>query len=360
VKYFVLLTIIFFMTHRGIASGTNTAGNRVVDVILVVGAPGESAYGQTFAAEAQDWTAACRAAHKSFWQIDPSSADTNELEIVKQAIRAQQHGEEELWIALIGHGTFDGTEAKFNLSGPDLSASELSNLLAPVQRPLILVDTSAASAPFINALSHENRVIITATKSGAEENYTRFGKFFAKSLSGLDADIDKDGQVSALEAFLNASRQVEEFYKSERRLATEHALIDDNGDGKGTPAGFFNGVRPAKKAGDAAMVDGFRAHQIQFIPNEAEAKLSPAVRKRRNELELALEKVRARKAQLSEADYLKEIEPILLQLSHLYEDAGALKGLEPQDDAHPAATQNPAKPPAAPAESPGESANGKT
>jgi hypothetical protein len=117
---------------------------------------------------------------------------------------------------------------------------------------------------------------------------------------------------------------VAEFYKSERRLATEHALLDDNGDGKGTPATFFSGIRPAKKPDEAAVVDGFRAHQIQFIPNEAEAKLSPEIRKRRNELELALEQARASKATMSEEKYLKEIEPLLLDLSRLYKEAGAL------------------------------------
>jgi hypothetical protein len=199
----------------------------------------------------------------------------------------------------------------------------MAQLLQPIQRLVILVDTSSASAPFINEVSATNRIVITATKSGWEENYTRFGTFFAKALGDLEADIDKDGQVSALEAFLTAARRVEEFYKSERRLATEHALIDDNGDGKGTPASFYRGVRPARKPEEAASVDGFRAHQIQFIPNELEARLPPAVRKRRNDLELELEKRRARKAEMKEDEYLREIEPILLELSRLYHRAGS-------------------------------------
>src|SRR6185295_20405739 len=111
--------------------------------------------------------------------------------------------------------------------------------------------------------------------------------------------------------FLGASRQVEEFYKSERRLSTEHALLDDNGDGKGTPATFYRGVRPAKKPDEAANVDGFRAHQIHFIPNEAEARLTPALRKKRNDIELQLEQLRSQKAQLSEDAYLEKIEPLL-------------------------------------------------
>ena len=107
------------------------------------------------------------------------------------------------------------------------------------------------------------------------------------------------------------------------RVATEHALIDDNGDGKGTPANFFSGVRPAKKPDEAANVDGFRAHQIHFIYSEEEAKLPPEIRQRRNELELKLEQARARKQQLKEDEYLAEIEPIILELSRLYRDAAS-------------------------------------
>lgn len=297
--------------------------SNTVDVLLIVGAPGEKEYATVFSDEVQDWVRACGTAGKSYRLIEPAAAETNEIAEVRSVLAAQTNSEQELWIVLIGHGTFDGKEAKFNLAGPDLSAKDLANLLARLKRTLILIDTSAASAPFINEVSRENRIIVTATKSGWEENYTRFGKYFAKAIGDLASDLDKDGQVSVLEAFLTASRQVDEFYKSERRLATEHALIDDNGDGKGTPASFFSGIRPAKKPEEAANVDGFRAHQIQFIPNEFEARLSPALRKRRNELELHLEQIRARKLGMSEEAYLKEIEPIILNLSRLYRDAGA-------------------------------------
>ncbi|HEV8543867.1 MAG TPA: hypothetical protein VGR78_15855 [Verrucomicrobiae bacterium] len=302
------------------SSATNSSA---LDILLVVGASGEKEYSQVFSEEVEDWVKACRAANKSFRVIDPNTAGTNQFREIKAALGAQSQGEQELWIALIGHGTFDGKEAKFNLSGPDLSAKQMAELLAPIQRPIILIDTSSSSAPFINELSHQNRIIVTATKSGWEQNYTRFGKYFAKSVTDPSADLDKDGQVSVLEAFLSASRQVEDFYKSERRLATEHALLDDNGDGKGTPASFFHGVRPAKKNDESVTADGFRAHQIQFIPNEAEAKLSPELRKRRNELEVSLEELRALKSQMTEDDYIKQIEPILLDLSKLYRDAGA-------------------------------------
>lgn len=297
-----------------------------VDVLIVVGAPGEPVYREIFDQAKEDWINGCRTAKKTFRVIEADSGETNQIERVKEALLAQGAGnknEQDLWIIMIGHGTFDGKEAKFNLQGPDVSAKEISEFLATVQRPTILINTASASAPFINALSNPHRIIVTATKSGHEENFARFGIYIAKAITDLSADLDKDGQVSVLEAFLMATRRVEEFYESEKRLATEHALIDDNGDGKGTPATFYSGVRPAKKPDEAVNLDGFRAHQIHFQPNEEEANLSPAVRKRRNDLELQLERARLRKQQTKEDEYLKEIEPIILELSRLYRDARA-------------------------------------
>ncbi len=311
---FVFALCTFFCSAFASAPNTN-----VLDLLIVVGAPGEKEFERDFQDQVQDWVNACRAGNKSFQVIE--AVQTNQLEQLTAAVTNQPASEQDFWIVLIGHGTFDGKDAKFNLAGPDLSATNCAQIFTNVARPIVFVDTTSASAPFINQLSATNRIVVTATKSGFEENYTRFGKFFAKTFSDLSADLDKDGQVSLLEAFLAASRQVEEFYKSERRLSTEHALLDDNGDGKGTPATFYRGVRPAKKPDEAAAVDGFRAHQIHFVPSEAEARLSPALRKKRNELELDLEHLRSRKAQLSEDAYLKEVEPILLELARLYRDA---------------------------------------
>jgi hypothetical protein len=299
--------------------GSSSPNTNILDLLIVAGAPGEKEFARDFQDAVQDWVNACRAGNKSFQVIE--ALQTNQLEQFTAVVTNQPSSEQEFWIVLIGHGTFDGKDAKFNLAGPDLSAMNCAQILTNVQRPIIFIDTSSASAPFINQLSGTNRIIITATKNGFEENYTRFGKFFAKTFSDLSADLDKDGQVSLLEAFLGASHQVEDFYKGERRLSTEHALLDDNGDGKGTPATFYRGVRPAKKSDEAAAVDGFRAHQIHFVPNEAEARLTPALRKKRNDLELDLEKLRADKALLTEDAYLEKVEPLLLELAKLYRDA---------------------------------------
>jgi hypothetical protein len=226
---------------------------------------------------------------------------------------------------LIGHGTFDGKEAKFNLRGPDFSATDLATWLQPFRRPLIVINTAAASGPFLNKLSGPGRIIVTATRSGYEQNFARFGQFFSATIADLKADLDKDGQVSVLEAFLMASHDVAEFYKSEGRLATEHPLVDDNGDGLGTPPDWFRGIRAIKKPAQGASLDGLRAHQVHLVRSDAERKLSPALRTRRNELELGIMQLRETKETLPPDDYYHRLEILLLELARLYESSGLAK-----------------------------------
>jgi hypothetical protein len=220
---------------------------------------------------------------------------------------------------LIGHGTFDGKEAKFNLRGPDFSAGELADWLKPFTRPLAVIDTSSSSAPFMGKLAAKNRVVVTSTRSGYQMNYARFGKYLSEAISDPKADLDRDGQISLLEAYLSGSHRTSEFYKTEGRLATEHALIDDNGDGIGTPADWFRGVRATKKARDGAEVDGARAHQFHLVRSAAEQQLPPAIRARRDRLEIEIGKLRDAKATLPEEAYYQRLEKLMLELAELYE-----------------------------------------
>ena len=171
---------------------------------------------------------------------------------------ASQSGQP-LWVVLIGHGTFDGREAKLNLRGQDLTAEELAGWLKPIPRPLVVINCASSSGPFLKSLSGSGRVVITATRSGHEHNFARFGDYISASIADPAADLDKDGQTSLLEAYLAAAHRTEEFYKSDARLATEHALLDDNGDSLGTPADWFEGTRTTRRAKDGAALDGARA-----------------------------------------------------------------------------------------------------
>jgi hypothetical protein len=305
----------------GVVSLANSTETNVAKptVIVMAGASGEDDFGKVFLQAAESWQHAAEKAQVNFVGIGmTNAAATNDLALFHAAMAKEpKDSAGELWIVLLGHGTFDGKEAKFNLHGPDLSASSLSNALIGFQRPVAIINAASSSSPFIKALSQTNRVIVTATRSGAEENYARFGKFISQAIADAEADLDKDGQTSLLEAFLMASRRVTEFYKSEGRLATEHALLDDNGDGLGTPADWFRGIHAFKKAANNAPLDGMRAHQWHLIRSSQDQKLSAEQRKERDALELEIGKLREQKASMNEDEYYKKLEQLLTKLAEI-------------------------------------------
>lgn len=142
-----------------------------------------------------------------------------------------------LYVVLIGHGSFDGVDAKFNLVGPDLEAGEWDRWLGALPGRLVFVNTGSASFPFLRRLSAPGRVVVTATGSAAQRYDTVFPRFFVDALTDAAADEDRDGRVSVLEAFEFASSGVRRWYRRRGRLATERARIDDDGDGRGREAG---------------------------------------------------------------------------------------------------------------------------
>ncbi len=315
-----LLIIVCALVAGFHQSPIRAEGSAQATVLIVVGAGGEEEYAEQFAKWAGLWQQACIRGGAKAVTIGKDAGGTNALLEFKSAIAKEQHETSaELWVVLLGHGTFDGKEAKFNLRGNDLTISELAEWLQPVQRPLAVIDTSSASGPLLKALSHRGRVIITATRSGYEQNYAHFGQYISEAIADPNADLDKDGQTSLLEAFLSASQRVKEFYETEGRLVTEHALIDDNGDGFGTPSDWFKGIRAVKKSKEGASSDGLRAHQLHLVRSEAERALSPEIRAQRDELELAIAKLREAKSDMEEKDYYVALEKLLLKIARLYE-----------------------------------------
>ena len=200
---FLLLTV---LTARG-------QTNDVRSLVLVIGASGEPEYAEQFSNWAASWKEAATKGGLQTFVIgqDAENPDNDHQRLLKVLTNEVAKPAGELWLVFIGHGTFDGRAAKFNLRGPDISAAELAEVLKPCRRPLAVIQCASASGPFLKALSVPGRVIITATRSGSEVNVTRFGGYMARAIADPTADLDKDGQTSLLEAFLAASRQVEQF-----------------------------------------------------------------------------------------------------------------------------------------------------
>jgi hypothetical protein len=308
---------------RSIAFGVPhpTAAELRQAVIVVVGAPGTPEYATQFAAWAKLWEQACARSNTTLTAIglDEPGASSDFARIQQILTNHVEETTAALWLILIGHGTFDGRTPKFNLRGPDLSAKDLAEWLKPVRRPLAVIDATSSSAPFLRELSAPGRIIITATKSGFEQNYARFGQYFAEAIVDPKADLDKDGQTSLLEAFLSASHAVAQFYAGAGRLATEHALLDDNGDGLGTPAEWFRGTRPVQKAQDGASLDGYRAHQLHLRPSAGEVAMPAQMRAKRDQLELQVMELRDSRAKYSEQEYFSQLEPLLREIARIYE-----------------------------------------
>lgn len=210
---------------------------------------------------------------------------------------------------LIGHGTFDGTDYKFNLPGPDMTGGELANLLnrIPARRQLVVNMTSCSGAS-LAVLGKKDRVVITATKSGTEKNATVFARYWIDALEDPSADTDKNGTVSALEAFNYAQRKTVAYFESEKLLATEHAQLSDDGTAKA--------VRdPKPENGNGLLAAAFPV----IRPESASTKnLNPEKQKllaKKEDLEAKIDRLKYQKAALPEDEYKQQLTALLLELA---------------------------------------------
>jgi hypothetical protein len=290
------------------------------DVIIAVGASGDEAYAKDFAQWAANWQKAAATGKAKVQTFGAMPEEKESLERLRTAVEAEaKESLAPLWLVFIGHGTFDGREGKFNLRGDDVTATDVATWLKKAARPVVVVCGFSASGAFLKTLTAPGRVVVTATKSGAENNFAHFTGYLAEMIVDPAADLDHDGQTSILEAWLAAAHKTAEFYEAGDRIATEHSLLDDNGDGFGTPPEWYSGLRVVKKAKDAKTVDGLRAGQLSLVPNNSELALSPELRAQRDQLEADLAALRESKANLAEKEYFAKLETLLLKLARLYQ-----------------------------------------
>jgi hypothetical protein len=244
-------------------------------------------------------------------EVDPKrvTGRSTKEEVAKAFDKLAAAAEDDVvFVVLIGHGTFDGRVAKFNLPGPDLTPAELDPLLKKTRsRHLVLVNTASASGPFMEALAGPGRTIVTATRTGAERFATLFGGYFVDALAGTDADADKNRRVSVLEAFSYAKREVATAYEREGIMLTEHALLNDSGgEGIGTPAadGKQGKVAAVLSLGSVAASD----------PLPEDPKLRALYLERRD-LERRIEALKLLKGSMPADRYTSELEKLATDLA---------------------------------------------
>ena len=227
------------------------------------------------------------------------------------SLRAKLAADDVLLVLLIGHGSFDGAEAKFNLVGPDLTSSEWASLLKPIPGRVVLVNTSGASFPFLEHLAGPRRVVITATDSVAQRFDTVFPEYFIRALTDAAADIDKNGRVSVWEAFSAASLGVRRHYTQRGQLATERSLIDDDGDGVGREAGADG------KDGSAASRLYFDLETPDAAPTDEEL---IRLLQKRTALQIEADELKLRRQLMTPEEYQAEFEKVMLALARVSRD----------------------------------------
>ena len=213
-----------------------------------------------------------------------------------------------VFVVLIGHGSFDGRSAKFNMPGPDMGAADFNALFTKLPtKQIVFIDTTSASGPFLPELSGPSRTIVTATRNGAEQYATLFGGFFIDALTSDAADSDKNKRVSVLEAFQFAKAEVAKVYEREGLLATEHALLDDNGDKDGSQDPSATG-----KDGRVANIVSLGAVGGDDLPSDPKIR---ALYLERRDLERRVESLRLLKESMEPGRYSSELEKLVTAIA---------------------------------------------
>jgi hypothetical protein len=224
------------------------------------------------------------------------------------SVRQVMKREDLLVILLVGHGTFDGTDAKFNLVGPDLESGAWAALLQPLPGRVVIINSTAGSFPFIQRLSGPRRIVITATDSIAQRFDTIFAEYFVKAFESGSADLDKNQRVSIWEAFAAAAAGVRRHYQQRGQLSTERPLLDDNGDAQGQSA-------------EEQGTDGAQASQTyldESLPGAAPTDQELLrLLQRKALLEGELEELKIRRAFLPADEYTREFERIITEYARV-------------------------------------------
>ena len=289
--------------------------------VIIQGASGDPQYATMHRA----WVDALAAVFRDRFGIEPADLfllteepkDERELRGTAESVRTafgrlakEAKAQDLVFVMLIGHGSGDAAAAKFNLVGPDLTVEEWGALLKPIAARIAFVDSTSSSFPFVPALSGPNRVVITATNSYAQRYHTVFPDAFIQALMSPEADADKNGRISLLEAFTYASRLVAQHYEQTDHLSTETCVFEDKGDGKGRERG---------ETGDDGAVAGLTYLDVVAAPKSADPELR-SLPIRQQTLTEQIDDLRRRRASMSADDFDREFEKLIVDLALVSRD----------------------------------------
>jgi hypothetical protein len=281
--------------------------------VIVAGLGGEPDYEQRFTATANDLDRIFKSAGSTarVYTLAGSQATAARLRDTMNAVEREAKADDDFALILIGHGSFDGTQYKFNLPGPDVTAAEIAAMCDRIKsRRQLIVDTTSASGGAMQALEKPGRAVIASTKSGTEKNATVFARYWVDALEDPSSDADKSDSVSAMEAFLYATKKTAAFYDAEKRLATEHAVFNDVGHGE-----------PVREAGNGQglLLSNFTLLRLGASQRVANDPAKRALLDKKEELEQKIDILKYRKAAMDPADYKKQLTDALVELSKIEE-----------------------------------------
>ena len=281
--------------------------------VIIAGLGGEPEYEQRFTGWASDLDKtfksepASQVTTLSGAQATRAAIQTRLAELAKQT-KADDH----LVLLLIGHGSFDEADYKFNIPGPDITAIELAGLLDKIPAQQVVINMTSASGGALPILQKPKRIVITATKAGTEKNATVFPRYFIEALRDPAADADKNEVITVLEAFRYAEGKTAKFYEDLKRLATEHALIEDAGKGEGVKA-------PTVENGEGLLAGRFALLHTGSAVAMAKDPEKQKLLKQKEALEEKIDELKYRKASMPVAEYREQLGKFLVDLAKTQE-----------------------------------------
>ncbi|AFL86910.1 hypothetical protein Terro_0570 [Terriglobus roseus DSM 18391] len=279
--------------------------------VTVAGLGGEPDYEQRFIAGAKDLDKVFKSSGSTahVYTLSGAQATAAQLRSTMATVAQQAAANDDFVLILIGHGSFDGTEYKFNMVGPDLSAAEIAALCdrVPAKRQLV-VDTTSSSGGAVAALERPGRAVVAATKSGTEKNATVFARYWVEALQDPSADTDKNESLTAMEAYVYASKKTAAFYDSQKRLATEHAVFDDIGRGE-----------PVREAGggQGQQLSNFTILRFGAAQKAASDPAKVALLAKKEELEQRIDALKYGKAAMDPLQYRQQLTASLVELARV-------------------------------------------
>jgi hypothetical protein len=283
--------------------------------LTVAGLGGEPEYEQRFTGWAKDLDKILKTAEPNA-KVETLLGTSATKALVEEKLRdfaKLAKPDDAVIVMMIGHGSYDETDYKFNLPGPDLTATELANLLdkIPAKRQLVVNMTSASGGSMVS-LQKPGRVVITATKAGSEKNATYFARYWIEALRDPAADADKNEVITALEAYKYAEQKTAKFFESQNRLATEHPILEDTGKGEGTKT-------PSPDNGEGLAAGRFAMLHLGAVAAQINDPEKQRLLKRKEELEQSIDDLKYRKASMDLGEYRQKLQGFLIELAKTQE-----------------------------------------